>query len=234
MHTYCVYLTTYRGNKLPPFYIGSTSTDNLKSGYRGSVSSKKYKDIWKSELKNNPHLFKTQIVCTTEKREEATEIECRIQRKLDVVKSPMYINLAVAAKNGCFGMDTRGKNHPQYGKYKSEESRLKMSISKSGKKKPPRTKEHRENLAKSNIGKIQSLEHKMKGAMSRAKTCWLTWPISGTELPDPVKIRREKIKNIEKFCRDNPQYGLRPLTLRRIARKEILRGHTKGFVIEYE
>lgn len=46
---YCVYVTTYLGKKLPPFYIGSTSVDNLKNGYKGSVMSKKYKNIWKGE-----------------------------------------------------------------------------------------------------------------------------------------------------------------------------------------
>ena len=30
---YCVYLTIYTGNKLPPFYIGSTSLKKINKGY---------------------------------------------------------------------------------------------------------------------------------------------------------------------------------------------------------
>ena len=59
---YCTYLTVYSGNKLPPFYIGSSSIDIINNGYRGSVSSKEYKQIWKTELKNNSHLFKIMII----------------------------------------------------------------------------------------------------------------------------------------------------------------------------
>ena len=55
---YCTYLTVYTGNKLPPFYIGSTSVDNISKGYRGSVLSKNYKSIWKQELHSHPDLFK--------------------------------------------------------------------------------------------------------------------------------------------------------------------------------
>ena len=59
---YCVYLTTYKGNKLPPFYIGSTQVVQVERGYHGSVRSKKYEMMWKSELINNPHLFKTGFI----------------------------------------------------------------------------------------------------------------------------------------------------------------------------
>jgi hypothetical protein len=34
---FAVYLTSYKGNKLPPFYIGSSSVSALNSGYHGSV-----------------------------------------------------------------------------------------------------------------------------------------------------------------------------------------------------
>jgi hypothetical protein len=51
---YCTYLTIYSGNKLPPFYIGSTSVNRISNGYHGSVSSKRYKSIWLEELKTNP------------------------------------------------------------------------------------------------------------------------------------------------------------------------------------
>ena len=90
---YCVYLTTYAGNKMPMFYIGYSSVDNIQNGYHGSVSSNAYRDIWKQELRENPHLFKTQIVCVFDTRLEAEQKESELQRKLKVVKSSMYINM---------------------------------------------------------------------------------------------------------------------------------------------
>jgi hypothetical protein len=70
---FCTYLTTYKGNKLPMFYVGSTSVSKINNGYRGSVASKAYKQIWISELKNNPQLFETRIISLHNKREEAIE-----------------------------------------------------------------------------------------------------------------------------------------------------------------
>lgn len=57
MDDYCVYLTCYLGNKLPPFYIGSTTTIKVQSGYKGSVKSKQYKKIFEYETLNNSYLL---------------------------------------------------------------------------------------------------------------------------------------------------------------------------------
>ena len=59
---YCTYLTVYTGNKLPLFYIGSSTVDKVNKGYHGSVKSKKYKQTWEEELTNNPSRFKTIIL----------------------------------------------------------------------------------------------------------------------------------------------------------------------------
>lgn len=98
---YCVYLTTYRGKALPPFYIGSTSIKKVEDGYHGSVLSAAYKTIWKQELLNSPDLFNTQILSKHATRQEALEHELRLQKDLDVVNSRLFINKALA--NGCFG-----------------------------------------------------------------------------------------------------------------------------------
>lgn len=123
---YCTYLTVYSGNKLPPFYIGSTSVDNIKRGYRGSVTSKRYKSIWKTELKLNSHLFKTKILTTHKTREQALEKEQFFHKSLDVVNSPLYVNQAIASKNGCFGVSLFGKENHMYGKRHSIQSIEKM------------------------------------------------------------------------------------------------------------
>jgi len=54
---YCVYITIYRGNKLPPFYIGYSTPEKIKNGYRGSVSSRQYKNIWKKNWKRTISYF---------------------------------------------------------------------------------------------------------------------------------------------------------------------------------
>lgn len=93
---YCVYLTIYSGNKLPPFYIGSTNLARIKSGYCGSVTSREYRDVWRSELRNNPHLFTVKVIKICVSRSDAYDAEEKIQRQLDVVKNPLYINFHIA------------------------------------------------------------------------------------------------------------------------------------------
>lgn len=113
---YCVYLTTYTGNKMPNFYIGSSSVKKVQDGYKGSPRSKEYKRIWVIETKNSPHLFKTRIIYTCESREEATIKENKLHHLLDVVRNPLYINMWYAIPNGFKGYNCKGKNNPMYGK----------------------------------------------------------------------------------------------------------------------
>jgi len=100
---YCTYLTIYKGNKLPMFYIGySTVNKVVNENYHGSVSSKKYKKIWNSELRKNPHLFITKILRTHESKEEALAKEKKILLHLNAHKSEMYINMTISHEK--FGM----------------------------------------------------------------------------------------------------------------------------------
>jgi hypothetical protein len=97
---YCTYLTVYSGNKLPPFYIGSSTVEKVNRGYRGSVKSKKYSITWKKELLDNPHLFKTKIITTHPTRKEAFDKELYFHEKLKVVNNSLFINMSYA--NGKF------------------------------------------------------------------------------------------------------------------------------------
>ena len=133
MKPYCVYLTIYRGILLPPFYIGSTSVDKINTGYHGSVSSKMWKEIWESEIKDNPHLFESKIICLYETRQEALDKEYKFHKQLNVVKNPLYINQSLAKKNGFFGMDVSGELHPNFGTKHKLISLSKMSKSHTGK-----------------------------------------------------------------------------------------------------
>jgi hypothetical protein len=145
---FCVYLTSYRGNKLPSFYIGSSSVDRVNNGYHGSVVSKKYKDIWQQELKNSPELFNTIIICTHSTRKEAHEKENKLQKALNVVKSTMYINMSFAQPNGYAGRDTSKENNPYYGKKHSPEVIVKMKKAKEGNRHPWRGKKRPEHSKK--------------------------------------------------------------------------------------
>jgi len=128
MGIYCVYLTIYSGNKLPPFYIGSSSLKRIENGYKGSVSSEKYFKIWKEELRQNPNLFKTIIISKHKTRKEATKKENKFQKLLNVVSSTMYINMAFASSNGFFGMPVSGKDNPNYGNNWTKDQKNKASL----------------------------------------------------------------------------------------------------------
>jgi hypothetical protein len=93
---YCTYLTIYHGNRLPPFYIGYSTVSKVNRGYRGSVSSKKWKNVWKEELKNHPELFRTTILTFHETKEEATQREMDFQRKMNVLHNSLYVNQAIS------------------------------------------------------------------------------------------------------------------------------------------
>ena len=165
---YCTYLTVYHGNKLPPFYIGSSKPNRIKKGYHGSVSSTKYGKIWESEIQQNPHLFKTYIITKHSSDTEAKQKELHFHRKLNVVKSSMYINMSEARVNGFFGRDVSGSNNPLYGKTGKEnprygtkhsiETRLKMSITNSH----PMSDSQKRKLSIANTGKKLSAESIIK------------------------------------------------------------------------
>lgn len=129
MIKYCVYLTYYKGNLLPKWYIGSSSDLKIKNGYNGSIKSKKFKDIYKSEQTNNKHLFKTRILSYHCTRKEALVEELRLQQLHKVVKNKLYMNESYATINGFFGRDVKGINHPQYGKPSHNKGKKLQSLS---------------------------------------------------------------------------------------------------------
>ena len=119
---YCVYVTTYLGDRLPRFYVGSSSLHKvINEKYRGSVSSKEWKNIWTEELNNNPHLFETSVIGTYDTRQEALQAELDFQIKENVVNSPDWINKSLAQPNGFFGMDVTGANNPKFGSNRTGE-----------------------------------------------------------------------------------------------------------------
>jgi len=124
---FCVYITEYKGSKMPRWYLGSSSIKKVLAGYRGSVSSKAYKSLWESELRENADLFSTRIIEVFGTRKEALDAEYQMQEALNVVHDPRFVNLALAAKNGFFGRSVFGTEHHRFGSKHTAESRLKMS-----------------------------------------------------------------------------------------------------------
>ena len=102
-HKYCVYLTMYKGELLPKWYIGSSTIQKVKNGYNGTILSKKWYNIYQNEQKENKHLFKTRILSTHETRKQALEEELRVQKLHSVRDNSKYFNESYATVNGYFG-----------------------------------------------------------------------------------------------------------------------------------
>lgn len=76
------------------FYIGSTHISRvLNEGYRGSVRSKEFRDIWINELTNNPEQFKTRIISVHDTRIRALECENELIRSMNISQNKsFYVN----------------------------------------------------------------------------------------------------------------------------------------------
>ena len=114
---FVTYLTIYDGDKLPPFYIGSTSAERVERGYHGSVRGAQFKNVWQQELLDHPELFDTIVLSEHATREEALTEEQRLHVKHNVVRDKRFVNTATARG----GFINRG--------YWTEEEKARMSAS---------------------------------------------------------------------------------------------------------
>jgi hypothetical protein len=206
MNIYCTYITAYKGNKLPPFYIGSSSVNKIKNGYHGSVSSKLYKNIWNQEIKFNPHLFTTKIISIHHTSKDARQKELKFHNQFNVVKSEMYINRALAKPNGFHGSDVSKENHPRWGSHHSEESKKKIGYKNQGKiphnKGIPMSQKNKDRIILTkklnprpapNKGMKMNYSAEALANMCRAKTWKLQSP-NGEHIV---------VKNLRNFCQQN-------------------------------
>lgn len=132
---FCVYITVICDVtlKLPTFYIGSTSIEKINNAYHGSVKSRKYRDLWKNFIKENPDNITTHILSYHETRKEALEAEAQLQRAYNVVKHTSFVNQSIACQNGFFGIANSGADNPTFGRKHTDKTKVKMSIAKLGK-----------------------------------------------------------------------------------------------------
>lgn len=103
---FVVYIIMYKGNLLPKWYIGSSTETRINKGYKGSVTSVKYKNIWKRELKDNPHMFKIRILSRHNTKQEALDEEYRLHNLHKVIKNESYVNMSYAGRKGFEGGNT--------------------------------------------------------------------------------------------------------------------------------
>lgn len=133
MGDFVVYMITYMGDKHPPLYIGSTSKERIANGYLGSPTSMKWGDVVKLEQKENPHLYRIEILSDYLERHDALVEELNIQKELGVVKDSKYFNESLACPNGFFGRDVTGRSNPRYGCVAPENVKLACSQANKGK-----------------------------------------------------------------------------------------------------
>ena len=169
---YVTYLTTYLGDKLPRFYIGSTTAQRFATGYHGSVRSQKWGALWKEELEKNPHLFTSVKIFDHATRNEALIEEENLQRFFDAVRSPDFVNMAYA-RGGFINPGTEGY---------TQEVRARMRAAKLGKK---QSSEHVAKRVAKQIGTKRTpeqIENIRRGALNRKHQ------------PSPSLETREKLR----------------------------------------
>lgn len=167
---YIVYITYYKGTKLPPWYIGSSNQDKVENGYNGSPVSKQWGSIYKKEQKENKQLFRTKILSHHETRLEALEEELRVQKMHCVVTNEKYFNLSYASINGYFGRDVAGELHPMYGKNITQEHKIKIAKGNKGKRKGIKSsKETRDKISNNTKGSNNPMYGKAHTEESKKK-----------------------------------------------------------------
>jgi len=212
MKMFVTYLTIYKGNKLPPFYIGYTKKSNIEKGYNGSVKSKKYKGIWEEEKKKG--LLKTIILSEYDKKEDAINREAYLQNFFSVHTNPMYINMATANKKFFPTRKKLSEEHKRKigqsnskalkGKKLSEETRKKLALvqkkrwEKWRETNTPKIKEKKSH-AKYWLGKNrnESTKNKISESLQGNQCHAKEWIII---TPNNEKMN---IKGLAQFCREN-------------------------------
>lgn len=178
---FCTYLTVYTGNKMPMYYIGYTKTSQIyNKNYRGSVSSKAYKEIWLFELKENFHLFKIYILSYHDNKNNAIENEIKFQKQFQVHKNKMFMNLSI----------NNEKWHNPGGHKLSEEQKKKISDRTKGIKKGPHSEERKRNISK-----------------NHADVSGKNNPMYGKKFSDETKIKMSEKSKLRNKGQNNPMYG---------------------------
>ncbi|QIG69679.1 putative homing endonuclease protein [Rhizobium phage RHph_I46] len=89
----CIYVVTYSGDDMPPFYIGSVYTRRLiEENYHGSVTSGYWAERWHKSVKEHPERFRRKVLFTFDTREEADDFEREFLQHLDAKRLSLCVN----------------------------------------------------------------------------------------------------------------------------------------------
>ncbi|QIG73799.1 HNH endonuclease [Rhizobium phage RHph_N34] len=99
----CVYVITYSGDDMPPFYVGSKYTSALvEENYHGSVASSEWAEKWHRTVKEHPERFRRKILHTFDTRKEADDFERKFLVHFDAKRHPLFVNLTNNHGNFCW------------------------------------------------------------------------------------------------------------------------------------
>jgi hypothetical protein len=142
------------------------------------------------EQKENPSNFHYEIIQEFDTDKEARDFEVQLHKELDVAKDPMFYNKCNAGK----GFFMSGKTH-------SEESKAKMTKSRTG---VPKSPEHRANIAKAHIGFRHSEESKEKMKIANVRRAT---PETREKLSKKAKGRKRSPESIAKMVETRKKNG---------------------------
>jgi hypothetical protein len=193
---FCTYLTVIYYEDLPFMYIGSGKTKDVLSGkYKGSVTSKQYKNIFNKLKKESPHLIHSEIINQFESREEAFAEEIKLHAMYDVAKCPVFMNKARQTSTR-FTTDKhsdetkaklsaakKGKPNGMSGKTHSDETKAKIRAAQKNARNKP---EVIAKMSAAQKGKTHSDETKAKMSASRKGE---NNGMSGKTHPDETKAK---------------------------------------------
>lgn len=150
---YHLYLKTHNVTGFK--YLGVTKQDPYL--YNGSGI------IWKAHLKKHGYNIKTEILSSFNNKDDLRKAGIKYSNLLNIVESKDFANLTIEKGQG-------GNTWNKKGRFISNETKLKMSVSKKG---VPKEKEHREKLQKhltEHNKRNRSNEEKEKLAEGQRKT----------------------------------------------------------------
>ena len=201
MKPFCVYITTYSGKLLPPYYIGSTTVVKQNLGYVGSVRSKAFGKIWQNELIDHPDLFSSKIVSLHETRQEAVQAERALQEYHGVPNNNLFVNRALAGKlfffNGHHTKEAREAIGAASRRPKSQSHRQKISEALSNKPKSP---EHRKALCAAWNSRDRTVSTEQRAKISSALVTRKR--LASTKKKISLKLKGTKSKNAKRCTID--------------------------------
>ncbi len=157
---YTVYAHINKANG--KIYVGITKL-NPEKRWRNGLAYSENQHFYNAILKYGWDGFEHEIIASKLTKEEACNFERILVEKLDL-KNPEYGYNQM--DGGSLPPIKTGENHPNYGRHLSEETRSKISKSKTGKKIGPHSEETKKKISEGNKGKSKPHTEEQKRLLS--------------------------------------------------------------------